>query len=47
MIKQNKKLDSMIDVKEAAYEKEGSFTADAYSFDSEKEVEQMEAELLD
>ena len=37
----------MIDVAEAAHEREGSEQCDAYSFDSEKEIKQMEAELID
>ena len=40
------KLDSIIDVKEAAHEKEGSESGDAYSFDSDKDAQRMEAELI-
>ena len=37
----------MIDVKEAAHEKEGSEFGDAYSFDSERDAQRMEDELID
>lgn len=40
------KLDSMIDVCEAAHEKSGSDSEDVYSYDSQKEVQEMEKEIL-